>query len=245
MSTRVPYLDELLAALGQPGCAFCRLLDATTDRYIDAVLFEMVNDVKVRDELNAARGLCGRHAPLLVRTGGALGSATMMQGVLKVLLRQLDAAEVEGVAPSRLRGLMRVVDPGGTHPAVERLAGSLAPQAPCPACAIEATFAAHYTATLLAQIMPDNPIAATYRDSDGLCLPHFRMVVGRALPGPALNALVAAQRAVWERLNGELEEFLRKSDYRFQKEPFGAERDSWQRAISAVSGQYPAHRDEG
>ena len=58
-------------------------------------------------------------------------------------------------------------------------------------------------------------------------------------------ATVAAQRAVWERLNGELEEFLRKSDYRFQKEPFGAEKDSWQRAISAISGQYPTRRDDG
>ena len=80
-----------------------------------------------------------------------------------------------------------------------------------------------------------------YEASDGLCLPHFRDVLAQPAPGPAPALLVAAQRAIWSRLDGELEEFLRKSDYRFQKEPFGAERDSRQRAISAVSGQLPAH----
>ncbi len=66
-------------------------------------------------------------------------------------------------------------------------------------------------------------------------------MLARGAPGPAPAQLVAAQRAIWSRLNDELEEFLRKNDYRFQKEPFGAERDSWQRAISALSGQLPGH----
>lgn len=245
MTTRVPYLDELVAALGRPGCALCRLLDDTAERFVDAVLFEMVNDLSVREELNAARGFCRRHAPLLVRTGSALGAATMIQGVVKTLLRELDAGGIETQPPSRLRDLMRAGGVGGAHPAAERLAAALAPQTPCPVCAHETTYAGHYIETFLRQTTPDGPLAAAYRVSDGLCLPHFRAVVGRAMPGPALATLVAAQRAVWERLNRELDEFLRKSDYRFQKEPMGAERDSWQRAISAVSGQLPSHLSDG
>lgn len=245
MTQRIPYLDDLLAALAQSGCALCRLLDDTADRLVDSILFESVNDVGVRDELNAARGLCGRHAPLLVRTGGALGSATMMQGVIKVLLRELDAGGITAESPSRLRILLRAGGAEVSHPAAERLAAALAPQAPCPVCAHEATYAAHYVETLLRQATPGSPLAAAYGASDGLCLPHFRDVVARGLPGPALATLVDAQRAIWQRLNGELDEFLRKSDYRFQKEPMGAERDSWRRAISAMSGQLPRHLTEG
>ena len=240
MTTRIPYLDELLAALAQPGCAFCRLLDAHADRLIDAILFEMVNDVKMRDELNAARGLCRRHAPLMVRTGSALGAATMMQGVIKVLLRQ--AAGGEATPGSRLRALLRGVEDG---PAAESLSAALAPTAPCPVCAYETTYTAHYAQTLLRQAMPGSAVVAAYEASDGWCLPHFRDVLAQAAPGPAPAWLPAAQSAIWGRLNDELEEFLRKSDYRFQKEPFGAERDSWQRAISAVSGQLPAHLTDG
>lgn len=237
MTTRIPYLDELLSALAQPGCAFCRLLDAHADRLIDAILFEMVNDVKMRDELNAARGLCRRHAPLLVRTGSALGAATMMQGVIKVLLRQVDSGEA--TTGSRLRALLRGEDGGA--PAADSLVAALAPVAPCPVCAYETTYAGHYAETLLRQATPGSAALAAYQASDGLCLPHFGGVVAHAAPGPAPVQLVAAQRAIWSRLNDELEEFLRKNDYRFQKEPFGAERDSWQRAISALSGQFPAH----
>ena len=234
MTQRTPYLDEIVTALAQPGCAFCRLLDDIADRLIDAILFESVNDVKVREELNAARGLCRRHAPLLVRTGSALGTATMMQGVLKVLLRQLDSGEA--ASGSRLRGLLGGA--GGSR----TLAATLSPQTPCPVCAQEATFGGHYADTLLRQARPGSTLLAAYEASDGLCLPHFRDVLARA--GAAPTPLVAAQRAIWSRLNDELEEFLRKSDYRFQKEPFGAERDSWQRALSAISGQLPGHLTE-
>ncbi len=244
MTTQIPYLHEMLAALAQPGCAFCRLLDETADRLVDAILFESVNDVGVREELNAARGFCRRHAALLVRTGGALGTATMMQGVIKVLLRALDDSGIEAGSPSRLRALLRAGG-NGPHPAAARLAGGLAPQAPCPVCTHEATFTEHYIDTLLEQTAPGSPLAAAYAASDGLCLPHFRAVVARGQPGPALTALVAAQRVHWQRLDGELEEFLRKNDYRFQHEKFGAERDAWQRAISAVSGQLPGHLTEG
>ena len=241
MTTRTPYLDELLDALAQPGCAFCRLLDDIANRLIDSILFESVNDVKVREGLNGARGLCRWHAPLLVRTGSALGTATIMQGVLKVLLRE--SAGGEATPGSRLRALLRGM--GGGGPAADALAATLAPQTPCPVCAHESTFAAQYAQTLLRQATPGSALTAAYEASDGLCLLHLRGVLAQAAPGPAPAWLVAAQRAIWSRLNDELEEFLRKSDYRFQKEPFGAERDSWQRAISAVSGQLPAHLTDG
>jgi hypothetical protein len=236
---RTPYLDDLMEALVQPGCPFCRLLNSVADRYIDKVLFEMVNDVRVRDELNRARGYCRRHSALLVRTGGALGSATMMQGVIKVLLRELAAVEAEAQEPSRWRALMRPVDPGASNPAAGKLGEALAPLTACPVCAAEATVCRQLADALGQHLQPGSPLETAYRASDGLCLPHFRETLTRGLPNPAFQALVSGQRAVWLRLNGELDEFLRRSDYRFSKEPFGAERDSWRRAIAAVSGSLP------
>ena len=42
--TFIPYYDDIKEALGKPGCAFCRLRDKTTYSYVDALLFELVND---------------------------------------------------------------------------------------------------------------------------------------------------------------------------------------------------------
>jgi hypothetical protein len=39
--------------------------------------------------------------------------------------------------------------------------------------------------------------------------------------------------AVYEKLLSELDEFIRKDDYRFANEPLGEERDSWTRAVAA------------
>lgn len=234
MAKRIPYYDELLEAFGRAGCPVCRVLEAEADRLVDAILFEMVNDVRVRQELNEAFGYCGRHAQMLVRPGGALGSATMMQGVIKHLLRSLDGAPAEG-SGNRLRGLL-----GGSGNGRSKPADALAPRRQCPVCVNEAELLGHYTTTLLAHLGPDSPLEAAYQRSDGLCLAHFRHAAGAAGPS-AQETLVVCQRAVWQRLNGELEEFLRKSDYRFSHERMGAERDSWLRAIAAISGPLPAH----
>jgi hypothetical protein len=48
-----------------------------------------------------------------------------------------------------------------------------------------------------------------------------------------------AQRAIWERLVGQLSESIRKSDYRFQGEAWGEESGAWLRAIAALVGARP------
>jgi hypothetical protein len=76
----VPYYHEIREAFGQPGCPFCRLLARSADRYLDAVLWEQVNDTTVRSELNQARGYCPQHGWMLVRAGAALGVAILTRG---------------------------------------------------------------------------------------------------------------------------------------------------------------------
>ncbi len=75
--------------------------------------------------------------------------------------------------------------------------------------------------------------------ADGLCLSHFRLALGQKTRALTANTLVAAQQSVWKRLHGELDEFIRKNDHRFREETFGAEKDSWRRALEAISGPQP------
>jgi hypothetical protein len=70
-----------------------------------------------------------------------------------------------------------------------------------------------------------------------LCLPHLRTVLSLPRAGQAYEALIGAQRAVWLRLMAELDEFIRKNDYRFVHEPMTEEEStSWTRALDAVVG---------
>jgi hypothetical protein len=229
---------DLRQALAEPGCALCRLLAQTADGYIDSILWELVNDPELRQELNETRGYCREHAWLLVRHGSSLGAAIMMKDIIDTLFRVAAAGQVESPTSFSLRQVWQKFGP--PQPGVgANLAATLAPQAPCPVCVKVQTSENYYAAALRQHLTGPDSLAPAYAASAGLCLPHFRLVLATITDAETLTVLVEAQKAVWQRLSTELSEFIRKKDHRFQHESYGPEGDSWLRAIEAVVGTPP------
>ena len=235
----VPYYSDIRAAFDQPGCPLCRLLAVEADRYLDAVLWELVNDPPSRADLNRARGYCQEHGWLLVRHGAVLGVAILTRDVIATLLDVLASNAVKASPTPGLRGLLRNLARDRASELTADLVSDLKPQRPCPACAHLDPIERDALDTLLAHLDGPGALAKAYRASDGLCLDHFRSALERAPSGTEARSLVAAQRDVWERLHVELGEFIRKKDFRFRHEPYGEERDSWRRALGIISGPPP------
>jgi hypothetical protein len=235
----VPYYLDLRRALEEPGCALCRLMAQSADRYLDTVLWEMVTDPDARSEINRARGYCRQHGWLLVRVGAALGVAIISHGVLDTLLKEMGSFPeengLEEASQSWLRGLERR-RPGKS---TQKLVSALSPKVPCPVCVQQETLERQLAETLLAHLDEPGALAEVYQGSDGLCLEHFRLTLSFARKAPAARILVAAQRSIWQRLHTELAEFIRKKDFRFKDEFFGSEKDAWRRALEAISGPPP------
>lgn len=229
---------DLRQALAEPGCALCRLLAQTADGYIDSMLWELVNDPELRQELNETRGYCRDHAWLLVRHGASLGAAIMMKDIIDTLFRIAAAGQIEPPASFSLRQMWQNFNTPQPN-AGAKLADALAPQAPCPVCVKVQTSETYYTAALRQHLTGPDSLAPAYAASAGLCLPHFRLVLAGITGPETLTALIDAQKAVWQRLSAELGEFIRKKDHRFQHETYGPEGDSWLRAIEAVVGTPP------
>ncbi len=220
MSRDMRYFD-LLEACAQPGCPVCRLALQAGQRYLDSVLYEGVNDPGVREGLRQARGYCREHAwQLTNQTGHALGVAILQRDVVETTLEQTATTPLGRHARQRARRLLQ----------------RLQPTADCPACAYRRTTEDDVLRALL-QYSDDEALAAALRDSAGLCLPHFRRALELVPDAGALHRLVDGQRRALARLRDELNEFIRKNDYRFRDEGFGPEGDSWQRAIGIVSGE--------
>lgn len=211
---------DLIEMFPQPGCAICNLLLQDVAQFLDSLLYERVNTLEVQQGFRRARGLCAQHASELVTVrGGSLGIAILHRAVLIELLDQ-----VEGKGGGRF-SVRRA----------ESLANSLRPDALCPACDLIIGQEKRYLEALVGGLS-DSTLQAAYEDSGGLCLPHSRLLIRRA--PPSLSArLVAVQRAQWEYLKQELEEFIAKTDYRRSGEEKGAERDSWLRAARLISGE--------
>ncbi len=80
-------------AFAQPGCPLCRRVAVAEARFVDAMLYESVNDVAFRRELDERRGFCARHTHGLLaenrRRAGSLSSAILLAAVLRVRRREV------------------------------------------------------------------------------------------------------------------------------------------------------------
>ncbi len=214
---------ELLEALQAEGCAVCRLARAASHSYIRALIYEGVTDVKLREALRDARGLCYRHGWRLAHErGSVLGTAIIYRDVINTLIKALEA---NADPPSRLFGR--------GSPDLSR---ALSPTADCPACVLERDAEQREVKVLLSHIN-DPELGEAYKRAGGICLPHFQLALSQASAG-AVRLLAEWQAEAWSKLRGELDELIRKHDYRFRSEPVTKEEaDSWERGVAAVVGE--------
>jgi hypothetical protein len=210
---------EVREALAAPGCAVCTLAIRSVRRLIRSIAYEQVNDLELRARLRRTRGFCNPHAHLwLAHARSVLGSALIYRDVLRASLDDLDSAA---------KGRGRIFQ-GLFNGASERSSSELA----CPLCAAQADAEARYLEALLATLAAD---PGTLADSDGLCRVHTLAAV--RLGGPALPAIVARARAQIEAIVADLDEVIRKEDYRFRHEArTEAERSAAARAVAWAAG---------
>lgn len=223
-------------ANGSRTCPVCYLIAKSVTRYLDSLLYELVNDPGVRQEIRDARGFCNEHAWQLQKIGGALGIGIIYRDVIETVvefIRQGKYRRNQLLSRQRLQGALSRDQPAA---ATADLVAILEPQGECPACRQQRVMEDVYLSTLL-EHLDDEHLAPALRASAGLCLPHFRQTLQLVQDEQTFQRLVEVQLACLERLDGELSELVRKHDYRFAGEGFGAEGDSWIRAVAQVSGQ--------
>ncbi|GAB4442934.1 MAG: hypothetical protein Kow00120_12070 [Anaerolineae bacterium] len=227
----ISYYD-LIEMFPKPGCVVCNLLLRDARRLLDATLYELVNDADTQRAFRGRRGLCNTHSWQLKHfMGYSLGIATLYRTSITEVLNIIEQSPVDAGNTSNLARFLGSDAESG----LRSLADALEPTEPCMVCAMLAKAEADYVWTLC-QHLTDARIEAAYRESSGLCLPHFQQFL-RAVSDPArARHCIAIQRAIWSRLRADLEEFIAKNDYRRHDEPMGPEGDSWSRAIASLAG---------
>ena len=202
---------NLLEAMEQPGCPVCRLSRQAVEDYLDHLLYADVNSIERRAEIRSARGFCADHGAALVAIGRALGIAIIYKDVIDNLLRALPAGPASNAA------------------------SALSPGANCPACRYHATMENVYVSGFIHHLE-----SQTFRDrvlaSEGLCLTHFQRALTESMNASIRRFLYEQQVKRWQTLSEELGEYIRKNDYRFRSEGFGAESNAWERALFSISG---------
>jgi len=237
------YLD-LKDAFQTEWCCLCYEMARATLKYMRYFVREGKADGQVWAGLLRSRGLCHRHALVMLRAevseyGDGLSTGTLYDWLLDDLLRTIQK-EDPGAGQAAWRNIFR--RDGEPIPAAQRLAERLTPSGPCQACVHLDEYEASAAWGFQRFVSPSRG-EAEFRDgfeaAAPLCLPHFRAVLREAEDGGTLDYLVQAQARKLHDLSRELKEYLRKHNYQYSHEPMGREKDSWRRTLRAFVGQMP------
>lgn len=229
-------LHKFLEACRQSGCPVCRVEERGVERYLENQFYENVNSPRWRDRLRGSLGFCREHAWLAVdrRLGDALGFSILYRDVINTVLKKLEeegtSARSSGHWTSRLRQV-----PEGARTLVVRILTALTPLKTCPVCEHRDELRDSILSALVKALeKPD--VTTALQTSDGLCFPHLRAALERIRDASSCELLLSMHREKLEELRAELDEFIRKSDYREIEAGFGSEGDAWLRAVARVGG---------
>lgn len=207
---------EVREALREPGCAVCRLTLRSVSKLLQSIAYEQVNDIALRHELRRSRGFCNHHAFQWLReVRSVLGTALIYRDVLRAALHDLETSPPP-------QGLLRGILGPPRHGRRRQ----------CPACRAQVESEERYVEALLAVVAAE---PALLEASEGLCRRHVLAALRSAEPGAVYVA--TRTRAAVEALIRELDEVIRKEDYRFRDEPRAdGERTAPARAITWAVG---------
>ena len=216
---------SLLEACRAPGCPVCRLEQRAVERYLDNKFYESVNSVAWRDELRQSFGFCHEHTWLAVngRLGDALGFSIISRDLVNSILKQLNEAGSSSPTSGRRTSMLK------------QIRDALTPRKRCPVCEHREETTRRVLSVLLEELDQPNMTDAL-EASDGLCVPHLRFVLEHVKDVSDSETLLTIHREKLENLRAELDEFIRKSEYKAVRESFGAEGNAWLRAISMITG---------
>jgi hypothetical protein len=247
----VPYDLTYIAlkeAFAEKGCPLCRLWEHSGRQYLSWLLHERVNDMPTRLKLAQSWGFCRDHAWQLQelewqRCKDGMGTAILWEWLIERYRTILRQPFDKPVIPKK-RLLRRGRKYRRSNIAHQQLQ-AFAPQGPCPVCESQQQSQQYALLVFNQYLAEEESFRALYKQSTGLCMPHFRAALAAAQDEPVVRFLVEVQLETLTHLGGELSEYLRKHDYQFAHEPYGSEADAIIRATEILVGRKPRSDGHG
>lgn len=240
-----PWGDPMQRSMGSTSdpCPICAVLKKTTDERMKSLPDQMNLTSLPREEAATSQGFCGRHVPLLCHLVEAHSTgAAVAASYLELSERTIAALQCELCPPSRnpqaIQGWMRSAIQLGSNRSVlaESWEFQFGQGFTCPICRFEVN--AEYRAIIgfVAQLA-DPSFRESYAATDGLCLPHLRMALGKTDKEGKIFLAGAARDKVAGLLH-LVKEYTRKHNWHFRDEPkFPEEQEAVMRTIRFQVGQ--------
>ena len=228
-------MDALCQAVEQEGCPICLVTLESLERVMESWQYEGFSDPANRLALVDAQGFCPRHTWQLTRLPTGFQLALVYREIFPEILAAMKhhLEQISAHKQGKSRSFWnRLKWKHSKQP--EFLRGeSLFPK--CLFCQRQAEIEQHLTDALLT-MLSDQDLRFRLNQATGLCMPHLAQAYHRATSGAQRAALLEYQISCLQRNLAEVEELVRKHDYRFLDEPQGNEMTAWRRAIQLLVG---------
>jgi hypothetical protein len=226
---------NLKEAFHQQCCPLCAIDYEFEKKCLNNLVYENVNDLQTRSEINRSLGFCARHFHLLYlieheELRDHLGTSIILENIMEIIKNNMDACLVP------LSWVERIKRGGGSDPLRSKMRSLLVPESECCLCEQLKECDVLYIQTIIENFR-DEEITAMMERSPGLCLHHLQAAISCYNGDTRLlyNFLKWHIDKVAE-IKHDLGEYGRKHSYEFASEPKGKEQNSVENAIEFLIG---------
>ncbi len=245
----IPVLDAYRTGCE---CPLCKMRIHSEDSYVDSMLGAAYMEPDCRVRTNEI-GFCTRHFELMYNRRNRLGLALMTHTHMQEVIKSMEGI-LAGEMPKGgfLAALSR--NKGGEETAPAKIRARIGG---CVICDDLNNALNRYAYTIAQLYFTHTEFKQLFESSKGFCLPHLALVLEMA--GKTLSAeqtrtfqkkVAEIELANLKRVEGELEWFTLKFDYRNTDKPWGNSKDAVERGINKLMGaivgeeaELPAHND--
>lgn len=226
-------------------CPLCLLYTRTEAASVAYFLGESVMEPSQRVEVNR-KGFCVGHFKQMYEAGNRLGLALITDTYMKETINRLKSIvdQARSGAAEGGKAIFRRLG-GGKGSGLQEAADTVkAIEDSCLVCERIRENMERYMYTVLYMYKHEAEFPALFEVSKGMCLEHFAQALEMApkyLSGDMLKRFIDTLCDIeiknLERVEGELQWFTSKFDYRNQDKPWGNSRDAVKRSVNKLCRQ--------
>jgi len=230
-------------ALKQGGeCFLCNLEKKTEQLYTENYLGGAAMSPEVRERINEV-GFCHRHFSTLYAQRNRLPLALISHTYMRETSRGLAKQYKKLPSPSKIKESAFSKKSSADGAMDDFLDFLSKKEHSCLICDDLARTMDRYIYTAIYLTRTSSEFRGLMDNSQGLCLHHIRRsaeiakdAFGAKGCAEWLNVVLPPTFRAFERLDGEIEWFTKKFDYRYREEPWGTSEDALVRVIAKLSG---------
>lgn len=234
----IPVIDALNE---DDECLLCAVYQKTDKLYTESFLGGSVMAPETRVEVNE-HGFCPLHFHKLYDQKNRLGLALMTHTYMRETVRQMQSKEKH--FPSGVKKKLFADKKSDEFKQFDDFCKWIEEKHDdCMICKKVNEAMERYIYTMLYLFRTNEEFRHKLEASRGLCIHHLKQSVamandkfGAAGASEWLKFIMPVEYKAFERLDGELDWYIKKFDYRFREEPWGTSQDSLIRTLQKMVG---------